>query len=56
MAIVDSDDGSVSIRVIPMWTKIFEMQQSGMDDSAMIASFVKDLGGQVYRPDPGSSF
>jgi cytochrome c-type biogenesis protein CcmH/NrfF len=40
----------------PMRTKIFQMQQGGMDDSAIVASFVKDLGAQVFRSDPGSSF
>jgi cytochrome c-type biogenesis protein CcmH/NrfF len=40
----------------PMRTKIFKMQQSGMDDSAIVAAFVKELGEKVFRPDPGSSF
>jgi cytochrome c-type biogenesis protein CcmH/NrfF len=40
----------------PMRTKIFKMQQAGMDDSAIVASFVKDLGEKVFRPDPSSSF
>jgi cytochrome c-type biogenesis protein CcmH/NrfF len=40
----------------PMRTKIFRMQQSGMDDSAILAAFVKELGQKVFRPDPDSSF
>ena len=40
----------------PMRTKIFQMQRAGMDDSAIVASFVKELGEKVFRPDPGSSF
>ena len=40
----------------PMRTKIFKMQQSGMDDSAIVAAFVKEMGGRVFRPDPSSSF
>jgi cytochrome c-type biogenesis protein CcmH/NrfF len=40
----------------PMRTKIFKMQQSGMDDSAIVAEFVKEMGTKVFRPDPGSSF
>jgi cytochrome c-type biogenesis protein CcmH/NrfF len=40
----------------PTRTKIFQMQQSGMDDSSIIASFVREIGNQVFRPDPSSSF
>ncbi|HTA47675.1 MAG TPA: cytochrome c-type biogenesis protein CcmH [Bryobacteraceae bacterium] len=40
----------------PMRTKIFKMQQGGMDDSAIVAAFVKEMGEKVFRPDPGSSF
>jgi cytochrome c-type biogenesis protein CcmH/NrfF len=40
----------------PIRTKIFKMQQDGMDDSAIGASFVKEMGEKVFRPDPGSSF
>jgi cytochrome c-type biogenesis protein CcmH/NrfF len=40
----------------PMRTRIFQMQQAGMDDSAIVAAFVKDLGKKVFRPDPSSSF
>jgi cytochrome c-type biogenesis protein CcmH/NrfF len=40
----------------PMRTKIFRMQESGMNDSAIVAAFVKELGEKVFRPDPGSSF
>ena len=32
------------------------MQQAGMDDSAIVASFVKDLGKKIFRPDPNWSF
>jgi cytochrome c-type biogenesis protein CcmH/NrfF len=40
----------------PARSKIFQMQQAGTDDSAIIASFVRDLGAGVFRPDPSSSF
>jgi cytochrome c-type biogenesis protein CcmH/NrfF len=40
----------------PTRTKIFQMQQSGMNDSGIIASFVKDFGDKIFRPDPSSSF
>jgi cytochrome c-type biogenesis protein CcmH/NrfF len=40
----------------PARTKIFQMQQAGTDDSTIIASFVRDLGAGVFRPDPSSSF
>jgi cytochrome c-type biogenesis protein CcmH/NrfF len=40
----------------PARTKIFGMQQAGMSDSAIVASFLKDFGDRMLRPDPGSSF
>jgi len=40
----------------PARTKIFRMQEAGMSDSAIVASFLKDFGGKMFRPDPGSSF
>jgi cytochrome c-type biogenesis protein CcmH/NrfF len=40
----------------PTRTKIFQMQQAGADDATIIASFVKEVGEKVFRPDPSSSF
>jgi cytochrome c-type biogenesis protein CcmH/NrfF len=40
----------------PARTKIFQMQQAGTDDSAIIASFLRDFGARVFRPDPSSYF
>ena len=40
----------------PARTKIFQMRQAGMDDSAIIASFLREFGARVFRPDPSSSF
>jgi len=40
----------------PARTKIYEMQKSGMDDSAVIASFVKQYGQGIFRGDPNSFF
>lgn len=40
----------------PARTKIFQMQQTGSDDAAIIASFVKEYGDKIFRPDPSSSF
>jgi cytochrome c-type biogenesis protein CcmH/NrfF len=40
----------------PARTKIFQMQQAGTDDSAIIASFLRDFGTRIFRPDPSSSF
>lgn len=40
----------------PTRTKIFQMQQAGMSDSDIIASFVKEVGDKIFRPDPSSSF
>jgi len=40
----------------PMRTKIFRMQQAGMNDTAIIASFVRDSGDKIFRPDPDLSF
>jgi cytochrome c-type biogenesis protein CcmH/NrfF len=40
----------------PARTKIFQMQRAGMNDSAVVASFVRDFGDKVFRPDPSSLF
>lgn len=40
----------------PTRTKIFQLQQSGMNDSGIIASFVKEYGDKIFRPDPSSTF
>ena len=40
----------------PARTKIFDMQKSGMSDSSIIASFVKEYGPSVLRHDPNSFF
>jgi cytochrome c-type biogenesis protein CcmH/NrfF len=40
----------------PSRTKIFQMQQAGMTDSAIVAAFVKDLGERVFRADPNALF
>jgi cytochrome c-type biogenesis protein CcmH/NrfF len=40
----------------PARTKIFEMQQSGQSDDVIVASFIKEYGQKIFRPDPASSF
>lgn len=40
----------------PARAKIYSMQREGMSDSAIIASFVKEYGEKIFRPDPNSSF
>jgi cytochrome c-type biogenesis protein CcmH/NrfF len=40
----------------PVRTKLFQMQQAGMNDSAVVASFLRNFGGKVFRPDPSSLF
>lgn len=40
----------------PVRTKIFQQQQAGTDDATIIASFVKEYGDKIFRPDPSSSF
>jgi cytochrome c-type biogenesis protein CcmH/NrfF len=40
----------------PNRARIFKMQQDGMDDSSIIASFKKEFGDLIYRPDPTSTF
>jgi cytochrome c-type biogenesis protein CcmH/NrfF len=40
----------------PARTKIYQLQKSGMDDAAIIASFVKDYGQSIFRADPSSFF
>ena len=40
----------------PARTKIFQMQKSGMSDSSIVASFVKEYGPSILRHDPNSFF
>jgi cytochrome c-type biogenesis protein CcmH/NrfF len=40
----------------PARTKIYQMETAGVNDSNIIASFVKDYGQKILRPDPNSSF
>jgi cytochrome c-type biogenesis protein CcmH/NrfF len=40
----------------PARTKIFQMQQSGMSDGAIVQQFIKEYGEKIFRPDPNSSF
>jgi cytochrome c-type biogenesis protein CcmH/NrfF len=40
----------------PARTKIFQMQQNGMTDAAIVAAFIKEYGEKILRPDPNSSF
>jgi cytochrome c-type biogenesis protein CcmH/NrfF len=40
----------------PARTKIWELQKSGMDDSGIIAYFVKQYGDAIFRRDPNSYF
>lgn len=40
----------------PARTRIYQMQRSGMDDAAIIASFVKEYGKSIFRADPNSFF
>jgi cytochrome c-type biogenesis protein CcmH/NrfF len=40
----------------PARTKIYQMQTAGMSDSGIIASFVKEYGQKILRPDPSSWF
>jgi cytochrome c-type biogenesis protein CcmH/NrfF len=40
----------------PTRTKIYQLQKSGMDDSSIIASFVKEYGQGIFRGDPNSFF
>jgi cytochrome c-type biogenesis protein CcmH/NrfF len=40
----------------PARTKIYQMQRSGMDDAAIIASFVSEYGKSIFRADPNSFF
>ena len=40
----------------PTRTKIFQMQQAGMSDDNIVASFVKEVGDKIFRPDPSSIF
>ena len=40
----------------PNRARIFKMQQDGMDDASIIATFKKEFGDLIYRPDPTSTF
>jgi hypothetical protein len=40
----------------PARKKIFAMQLGGMDDSSIVASFVREVGDKVLRRDPSSLF
>lgn len=40
----------------PARTKIYELQTAGVSDSNIIASFVKEYGQKILRPDPSSWF
>ena len=40
----------------PARTQIFQMQQEGKSDQAIVAAFVKQYGEKIFRPDPNSSF
>ena len=40
----------------PARTKIYQMQSSGMSDSEIVASFVKEYGEKIFRKDPNSYF
>ena len=40
----------------PTRTKIFQMQQEGMSDGAIVQQFIKEYGEKIFRPDPNSSF
>src|ERR1051326_2492711 len=40
----------------PARTRIYQMQKSGMDDSGIIAAFVKEYGKGIFRADPNSYF
>ena len=40
----------------PTRTRIFQMQQQGMNDAGIIATFRKEFGDIIYRPDPDSIF
>ena len=40
----------------PARTQIFKMQQEGQSDEAIVASFIKQYGDRIFRPDPNSWF
>jgi cytochrome c-type biogenesis protein CcmH/NrfF len=40
----------------PTRTQIFKMEQDGQSDTAIVASFVKQYGEKIFRPDPNSWF
>jgi cytochrome c-type biogenesis protein CcmH/NrfF len=40
----------------PARAKIYQMESAGVGDSGIIASFVKEYGEKIVRPDPNSLF
>jgi cytochrome c-type biogenesis protein CcmH/NrfF len=40
----------------PARAKVFGMQQAGMDDGQIVASFIKEYGEKIFRHDPNSYF
>jgi cytochrome c-type biogenesis protein CcmH/NrfF len=40
----------------PARTRIYQLQKAGMDDAAIIATFVKEYGQKIFRGDPNSFF
>jgi cytochrome c-type biogenesis protein CcmH/NrfF len=40
----------------PTRTQIFQQQQEGKSDAVIVASFIKQYGEKVFRPDPSSWF
>jgi cytochrome c-type biogenesis protein CcmH/NrfF len=40
----------------PARTQIFKMQQDGQSDEAIVASFIKQYGEKIFRPDPSNWF
>ncbi len=40
----------------PARTKIYKMQRAGMSDDQIVASFIREYGEKIFRPDPTSSF
>ena len=40
----------------PARTKIWQMQSSGMNDSEIVAAFVKEYGEKIFRRDPNNYF
>lgn len=40
----------------PARTQIFQMEQDGKSDEAIVAAFIKQYGDKIFRPDPNSWF